>query len=260
MATPKQARTAGSSPRTGGNGAKARNKGTRGGRPDAQATAAARQQGGGRAGSGRAGSGNGQAGGGNAQARGGRNGQPGSAQRLGRRPEGQWAPGQRPAAVATDTTGQPGAPRWLQLATLVLSLGGLGISIYLTIAHFSSSAILACSDKGLVNCAAVTTSPESELFGIFPVAVLGLAFYVFLTAINTPWAWRAKWPVVGWARIGSLAAGMVFVLYLIYTELFTLGEICLWCTAVHVITFVLFGLVMFAAAAGYGIGGERAAR
>jgi uncharacterized membrane protein len=46
---------------------------------------------------------------------------------------------------------------------------------------------------------------------------------------------------------------MVFVLYLIYTEIFTLNlTICLWCTSVHVLTFALFGLVVFAAAAGYG--------
>jgi uncharacterized membrane protein len=45
---------------------------------------------------------------------------------------------------------------------------------------------------------------------------------------------------------------MLFVLYLIYTELFTLDAICLWCTSVHVITFLLFGLIVFSAAAGYG--------
>ena len=39
---------------------------------------------------------------------------------------------------------------------------------------------LVCSDKGLMNCEEVTTSPQSMVFGIFPVAVLGLAFYVFM--------------------------------------------------------------------------------
>jgi uncharacterized membrane protein len=156
--------------------------------------------------------------------------------------------------------GRPGVPLWLRLTTLALSVIGLGISIYLTIAHFTSTAVLACSDKGVINCAAVTTSPESEVFGIFPVAVLGLAFYVFAVGVNTPWAWRAKWPVVGWARIASLIVGMGFVLYLIYTELFTLGQICLWCTGVHVVTFLLFGLTMFAVAAGYGTSRARPGR
>jgi uncharacterized membrane protein len=34
------------------------------------------------------------------------------------------------------------------------------------------------------------------------------------------------------------------VLYLIYTELFTLNAICLWCTSVHIITILLFALIV----------------
>jgi uncharacterized membrane protein len=60
------------------------------------------------------------------------------------------------------------------------------------------------------------------------------------------------WPPVRWARVGSMVVGIVFVLYLVYTELFTIRSICLWCTSVHVITFALFVLIMFSAAAGFG--------
>jgi uncharacterized membrane protein len=38
------------------------------------------------------------------------------------------------------------------------------------------------------------------------------------------------------------------VLYLIYAELFIIGSICLYCTSVHTITFVLFVLTVIAAA------------
>jgi uncharacterized membrane protein len=131
---------------------------------------------------------------------------------------------------------------WLQVCTLLLSLGGLGISLYLTVAHYTTSMTLACPDTGVVNCEKVTTSPESVLFGVFPVAVLGLIFYLVMVTVNAPWAWRARWPVIRWVRAGSLIAGILFVLYLIYTELFTLDAICLWCTGVHVITFLLFAL------------------
>lgn len=242
MAAPKPARKAGTSARAGGSGTKARDKGTRGGRPEAQpaATAGQRRQGGGQ---GRPG---------NSQ------GRPGTV--VARKQPGQPAVRSGAAAVAAETPdqGRRDVPLWLRLATLILAVIGLADSVYLTIAHFTSSTVLACSDNGVVNCGLVTTSPESELFGIFPVAVLGLAFYVFMVAIMTPWAWRAKWPVIGWARIGSLIVGIVFVLYLVYTELFTLGgHICLYCTYVHIITFLLFVLTMFAAASGYGIGRAR---
>jgi uncharacterized membrane protein len=133
----------------------------------------------------------------------------------------------------------------LPLATLILSLYGLGASIYLTIAHYDTHISLICSDKGLINCQEVTTSPESIVFGIFPVAVLGLAFYVFMVAVNSPWGWRLSWPSVGWLRLGSVIAGMGFVLYLIYAEVDEIHAICLWCTSVHVATFLIFALLIF---------------
>ncbi len=152
------------------------------------------------------------------------------------------------------------APLWLQLTTLALSLGGLGVSLYLTIAHYTTAATLACPETGVINCEKVTTSPQSVVFGIFPLAVLGLAFYLFMTVVNSPWAWRADWPALRWARLGSLAAGIGFVLYLIYTELFTLDAICLWCTGIHVITFLLFALIVPTAAARPGAGRSPAGR
>ena len=218
MTTPRQGRPGGTRP----GGGKTRDKGTRGGRPEPQPA-------------GTAGQGNGQR----------SNGQQRGSQATRPVRQGQAAVPATPATRAV--------PLWFQLTTWVLALAGLGVSIYLTIAHYGSSAILVCSEKGLINCAAVTTSPESVVFGIFPVAVLGLAFYVLMVAITSPWAWRSSWPVIRWVRLGSVAVGMVFVLYLVYTELITLNAICLWCTSVHVITFLLFGLIVFSAAAGYGL-------
>jgi uncharacterized membrane protein len=71
---------------------------------------------------------------------------------------------------------------------------------------------------------------------------------VFMLAINSPWAWRSRQPLIPVARLASVLVGIVFVLYLVYTELFTLNAICLYCTAVHVITFLLFALIMYSAA------------
>ncbi len=203
---------------------------------------------------------NGRPGGGQGKA--GQNGGRGPAsQNGGRGPSGQnggrGRPGQpgRPARAATQVAERPdagpeerfSAPAWVRWSALALSLAGLGVSIYLTIAHYTSSSILACSNKGYIDCAKVTTSSQSVVFGIFPVAVLGLAFYVFMVAVNSPWGWRMRLPVVWWARLGSVVVGMGFVLYLLYAEIIQIGNICLWCTSVHVITFLLFGLLVFAA-------------
>jgi uncharacterized membrane protein len=137
---------------------------------------------------------------------------------------------------------------WLRWATFALALIGLGVSVYLTYAHYTESALAGCTETtGVVNCGKVTTSPQSVVFGI-PVAVLGLAFYVFAVAIMSPWAWKARRREVGMLRLASLVAGIGFVLYLIYAELFDIGSICLYCTSVHVITFFLFVLTGLAVA------------
>jgi uncharacterized membrane protein len=160
--------------------------------------------------------------------------------------------GSRDAAFVQEATAEAPSsatvPLWMQLLTFGLALAGLGVSIYLTIAHFTESALLGCSESGLVNCSKVTTSPQSYVFGI-PVAVLGLVFYLFAVAIMSPWAWRWARREVYLIRLAAMVAGIGFVLYLLYAELFIIGNICLYCTSVHAITFVLFGLTVFAAAA-----------
>ena len=141
-----------------------------------------------------------------------------------------------------------GPPPWLRYTSLLLSLAGLGVSIYMTIEHFTGNRTLACSANSIVNCAAVTTSPESMVFGVIPVAVLGLAFFVFMVAATTPWAWRSQRREIALARLGSVVVGVGFIIYLIYVELFQVGFICLECTSVHVITFALFVLVALSSA------------
>jgi uncharacterized membrane protein len=142
-----------------------------------------------------------------------------------------------------------GPALWMQLTTLALALAGLGVSTYLTVAHFTESTLAGCGEtSGRIDCTKVTTSAQSYVFGI-PVAVLGMAFYVFLVAIMSPWAWRAARREIHLLRIASMVVGIGFVIYLLYAELYIIDAICLYCTSVHVLTFVLFVLTVFAAAA-----------
>ena len=145
-------------------------------------------------------------------------------------------------------TGEDGATvrdrqAWLAPLMLGLSVAGLAVSLYLTIAHFTSNAILACGSGGTVNCERVITSPESFFFGV-PVAILGLFWFVAMTALCVPRAWRSSARWVTRARALLAVAGIGFVLWLVYAELYRIGAICLWCTVVHVITFVLFVLIV----------------
>jgi uncharacterized membrane protein len=141
----------------------------------------------------------------------------------------------------------PGAMGALPFTALALSVLGVIPSAYLTYTHFNQTALAGCPDTGAINCELVTNSPESKLFGVLPVSVLGLLFFLFLVAVNLPWAWRSPRREIHWLRLGSVVVGMIMVLYLVYTEIITLGAICLYCTSVHIITFLLFGVLVFQA-------------
>ena len=155
--------------------------------------------------------------------------------------------------MATAATGR--GPRWIVPSTLLVSAAGLGVSIYLTIAHYTTTVTLACPETSTVNCEKVTTSAESMVFGI-PVAVLGLVYFVAMLGLNSPPAWRSSAPLIRWTRLGAAVTGICFVGWLVYAELFDIDAICLWCTSVHVINLILFSLIAIgtAATAGLGVG------
>jgi uncharacterized membrane protein len=167
----------------------------------------------------------------------------------------------RPAAKAADPepvedelieeqeTRPAGQPLWLQVVSLALAVLGLAISAYETYAHFNGNHLAGCPTKGngTFDCVAVITSPQSMVFGVIPVAILGLAFYLVAVPLFSPWGWRINRREVHLLRLASVVVGMGFVTYLIYAEL-TIGSICEYCTGVHIVTFLLFCITVFSAA------------
>jgi uncharacterized membrane protein len=147
-------------------------------------------------------------------------------------------------------TARPGAeapsPRWAPWVSLPLALIGLGISIYLTDKHFQHTPLAGCAESGTINCTKVTTSPQSEIFGHIPVAVTGLAYYVAMVALTTPWAWSAANQWLARARLAAAISGIGMVVYLVYVEAVQLKAICLYCTGVHAVTFLLFLAILAA--------------
>ncbi len=133
--------------------------------------------------------------------------------------------------------------RWVAPVSLVLSLAGLAVSAYLTVAHFSADVLL-CAEGEVIDCGTVTSSAQSELLGI-PVAVLGLAFFAFITLLCLPVAWRDR--RLRWVRLGSVGVGVLFVVYLVAAELVIIKKICQWCTVVHVVTLALAAVLVTAA-------------
>ncbi|MBS2964001.1 vitamin K epoxide reductase family protein [Actinocrinis puniceicyclus] len=144
---------------------------------------------------------------------------------------------------------RPGAPRWALIAAPLTAAAGLAVSIYLTVAHYTTTVTLACPQSATVNCEKVTTSAQSQFLGM-PVAVLGTGYFAVMLLLCLPWTWRADRPVVlRHVRVLAALGGVGFVAWLVYAELFVINAICLWCTTVHALTLVLFGVVAFGTAA-----------
>jgi uncharacterized membrane protein len=143
--------------------------------------------------------------------------------------------------------GSPALPQWPVRSSLSLCVVGLAVSAYLTYEHFSASTSLACPETGAISCAKVTTSAYADVLGV-PVALLGLLFFVGMTVLSLPAAWRSPSPWPGRARLAGVTSGVLFVVYLVWAELFRIDAICLWCTVVHVVTVALFAVIVLAVA------------
>ncbi len=133
-------------------------------------------------------------------------------------------------------------PGWPAAVGLAICALGLADAAYLTYAHYTSASVLACSDKGLFNCAAVTTSSYSHILGL-PVAVLGLVYFAAMVPLLVPAAWRSPNRYLRLARLAASVVGIGMVLWLVYVELVKLGAVCEYCTGVHILTFGLFVVV-----------------
>ncbi len=115
--------------------------------------------------------------------------------------------------------------RTLRTAVGILAAAGAAIAGYLTYARFTHTAV-ACSTGG---CEIVQRSDYAQLAGI-PVALLGLAAYVFLlgTAFSSSEAARAAGAAVA-------VAGAAFSAYLVYVQVAVIDAICQWCIASDVV-------------------------
>ena len=118
-----------------------------------------------------------------------------------------------------------------QAAAVLISVAGIGISIYLTALHVAG-VVPACPASGAINCEAVLSSPYAVLAGsAIPTSALGIGWFAVSAAVWT------RPP--GWVHIGWSAVGLVGVLGLVFVEIVLLGVICLWCTAAHALVLAL---------------------
>jgi len=127
----------------------------------------------------------------------------------------------------------------LQLLALAAGLAGLGVSIYLTVVHYSTIQ-LACPANAVVNCEQVLSSRFAVIAGSsIPTSAAGIAWFgvsagLAALLLRSPRSGLEK------AQLAWSAVGLLTVLYLVYIEIVQLGAICIWCSAAHALVLLIF--------------------
>ena len=134
-------------------------------------------------------------------------------------------------------------------AMAVMALAGIGIAGYLTAEHYANQEPF-CTTIGPINCASVLKSPYSVLPGTsIPITIPGMLWFAIsggLAVVGLAAIWRAR-PEPERLRLAQVvwsAAGMLFVLYLVWAEIVQVRAICAWCTVVHLLTLATFLLAL----------------
>jgi phosphatidylglycerol:prolipoprotein diacylglycerol transferase len=163
------------------------------------------------------------------------------------------APSEQPGASGGGPDEASGPRRTdgaLLVATALVALIGVGVSIYLTAVHFAA-APLACTTGSVVNCERVLSSAYSVVLGTnVPTSAAGILWFVCSGALAAARLARPGARLVARAHLAWSVIGLVTVLLLVFIEIVRLGTICLWCSAAHGLVLVTFVLVALGAGRG----------
>ncbi|MEI6610544.1 MAG: vitamin K epoxide reductase family protein [Deltaproteobacteria bacterium] len=127
-----------------------------------------------------------------------------------------------------------------------LALTGLAIAVYLSYVEVSETRAV-CGPVG--NCNAVQNSPYAKLFGILPIAVMGMIVYV---AIILAWLFRQFGPalfkrIAGLVIFGLAIFSVLFSAYLTFLEPFVIGASCAFCLASAIVVTIILWVSMLPA-------------
>lgn len=122
----------------------------------------------------------------------------------------------------------------------VVSLVGLGDSIYLTIEHISGRSVRCTIVAG---CSTVLSSPYASFRGV-PLALIGAVAYFTVFSLATLAAFGYQ--LAGKLLVFVIAAMLLMSLWLFYLQAFVIEAYCQFCLLSALVTLVLSVLVYLA--------------
>ena len=135
------------------------------------------------------------------------------------------------------------------LTPLLIGGGSLGLlaSFKLTLDKMAvlanPSYVPSCDINPVVTCGSVIESAQGAAFG-FPNPFLGLAGFAVVVTIGMSLLAGAKYPRWFWLGLQlGVTFGVVFVHWLIWQSLYTIGALCPYCIVVWTVTIPIFWYV-----------------
>ena len=135
----------------------------------------------------------------------------------------------------------------------LLAFLGAAIAVYLSYIEITHASAV-CGPLG--DCQTVQTSAYARLWGIVPIAVVGLGAYVAIVALWFGQRFlRNRLGDSGtnaaiWGLLALVLAGTLFSIYLTYLELFVIRAICLWCLSSALVMTAMLIYVVLAVTSG----------
>ena len=126
---------------------------------------------------------------------------------------------------------------WTYIIAALLSLVGLGDSIYLTVQHITGESLRCTIISG---CSEVLSSPYAQV-GSVPLAAIGAAAYftVFSLATLAAFSYRFAVPLL------KIVVALMFLttLWLLYLQAFVIRHFCQYCLLSAAVTTALAAIV-----------------
>ena len=149
-----------------------------------------------------------------------------------------------PVAHSTNADVDQGPHRRLAVVLVVGGLIGLVAAVVLLVEKIAlienPSYIPSCSINPVLSCGSVMTTAQAEAFGI-PNPIIGIAGFAATTALGAALLAGGTFQRWLWASIQvGVTFAMVFIHWLIYQSLYSIGALCPYCMIVWAVTIPIF--------------------
>ena len=149
-----------------------------------------------------------------------------------------------PVAHSTNADVDQGPHRRLALLLVVGGLIGLVAAVVLLVEKIAlienPSYIPSCSINPVLSCGSVMTTAQAEAFGI-PNPIIGIAGFAATTALGAALLAGGAFQRWLWASIQvGVTFAVVFIHWLIYQSLYSIGALCPYCMIVWAVTIPIF--------------------